>query len=466
MAILWNREAAAHLARRAGFGATPAELDQYVAQGLDRTVDSFVRFEGIDNAVLENDLLRLSTIQPPATAPVYDLTRAPGIQRWFLHRMAFTRRPLEEKMTYFWNLLFTSGISKVDDTTLLLNQNKTERQLALGRFDDLVLAITKDPAMIIWLDNFTNRKGRPNENYARELMELFTLGEGHYTETDVQEVARSLTGWTITKLRTEPASAYRFFFDAAGHDTGTKSILGQTGAWDGGDAIRIILAHVDAEGSVSGRWLGRLLWTFFGYPDPPDWVVQELASVYASSDHSVRAMLDHLFRMPEFYETHSRRAIVRSPVEYVVAATRSLDARTDFQTATNSLIPMGQYLFNPEDARGWEGDLSWINTGTVFSRASFANALATNRTGRGSYIDPAALVAGRPLSTAAEVVAAVADRLGLAEAPTRSRAVWESYVVARDDGSRGTWTNTPANVDKKVRGLVHLMLTSPEYQLA
>ena len=466
MAILWNREAAAHLARRAGFGATPSELDQFADMGLDRAVDFFVRFEGADNSTLESDLLRLTTIQPPAAAPVYDLTRVPGIQRWFLHRMAFTRRPLEEKMTYFWNLLFTSGISKVNDTTLLLNQNKTERQLAVGRFDDLVLAITKDPAMIIWLDNFTNRKGRPNENYARELMELFTLGEGHYAESDVQEVARSLTGWTITKLRTEPASEYRFYFDAAGHDGGVKTILGQTGEWDGGDAIRIILGHTDPEGSVSGRWLGRLLWTFFGYPDPPAWVVGELASVYAATDHSIRAMLDHLFRMPEFYETHSRRAIVRSPVEYIVAATRNLDARTDFQTATNSLIPMGQYLFNPEDARGWEGDLTWINTGTVFSRASFANALATNRTGRGSYIDPAALVAGRPLATAADVVSAVADRLGLSEAPARSRAVWESYVSARDDGSRGTWTNTPANVDKKVRGLVHLLLTSPEYQLA
>jgi len=466
MTIAWNRESAAHLARRAGFGATPAELDQFVAEGLDSTVDRFVRFEGIDNTALETDLLRLTTIQPPAAAPLYDLTRVQGIQKWFLHRMAFTRRPLEERMTYFWNLLFTSGIAKVNEAALLLNQNKTERQLAVGRFDDLVLAITKDPAMLIWLDNFTNRKGRPNENYARELMELFTLGEGNYTETDVQEVARSLTGWTITKLRTEPASAYRFFFDAGGHDGGSKTILGRTGEWDGGDAIRILLEHSDADGSVSGRWLGRLLWAFFGYPDPPDWIVRELASVYSSSDHSVRAMLEHLFRTPEFYEIHTRRAIVRSPVEYVVAATRNLEARTDFQTAANSLLPMGQYLFNPEDARGWEGDLTWINTGTVFSRAAFANALATNRSGRGSYIDPNALVAGRPLATASDVVDAVADRLGLSEAPRRSRAVWESYVVARDDGSRGTWTNTAANVDKKVRGLVHLMLTSPEYQLA
>jgi uncharacterized protein (DUF1800 family) len=466
MAILWNREAAAHLARRAGFGATPAELDQYVAQGLERTVDGFVEYDGIDNNALESDLLRLTSIQPPATAPAYDLTRTQGIQKWFLHRMAFTRRPLEEKMTYFWNLLFTSGVAKVDDSTLMLNQNKTERALAVGKFDDLVLAITKDPAMMIWLDNRTNRAGRPNENYARELMELFTLGEGNYTEADVREVARSLTGWTITKPRESPASAYAFYFDPTGHDNGPKMILGQIGNWDGADAIRIILNHADSRGSVSGRWLARLLWTFFVYPDPPEWAVDELASVYLSSGRSVKAMLHVLFRMPEFYETHSRRAIVRGPVEYMVAAIRNLEAKSDFQTPVNSLIPMGQYLFNPEDARGWEGDLSWINTGTVFSRATFANALATNRSGRGSFIEPSALVAGRPLATASDVVNALADRLGLLETSARSRAVWESYVVARDDGSRGTWTNTPQNVDRKVRGLVHLMLTSPEYQLA
>ena len=466
MTIAWNREAAAHLARRAGFGATPAELDQYVAQGLERTVDAFVEYDGFDNNALESDLLRLTAIQPPATTPAYDLTRTQGVQKWFLHRMAFTRRPLEEKMTYFWNLLFTSGVAKVNDNTLMLNQNKMERSLAVGKFDDLVLAITKDPAMMIWLDNRTNRAGRPNENYARELMELFCLGEGNYTETDVREVARALTGWTITKPRDAPASAYTFYFDPAGHDNGVKSILGQTGNWDGADAIRIILNHADSRGSVSGRWFARLLWTFFAHPDPRDWVVDELAAIYLSSARSVKAMLHHLFRMPDFYEAHSRRAIVRGPVEYMVAAIRNLEAKSDFQTPVNSLIPMGQYLFNPEDARGWEGDLTWINTGTVFSRASFANTLATNRSGRGSYIDPSAIVAGRPLATASDVVNALADRLGLSEASARSRAVWESYVVARDDGSRGTWTSTAANVDRKVRGLVHLMLTSPEYQLA
>src|SRR5262249_17038946 len=292
MSIPWDRSAAAHLARRAGFGATPAELDAYVALGLDATVDQLVRYDGIDNSSMEADLVRLTQVTPPATSPVYDLTNVTGAQKWFLHRMVSTRRPLEEKMTYFWNLHFTSGIPKVNDSTLILNQNKLERTMAVGRFDDLVLEITKDPAMMIWLDNATNVRSHPNENYARELMELFTLGVDRYTQTDVTEVARALTGWTITKPSGAPVSQYTFVFSAGNHDSGSKTILGQTGNWDAPDAIRIILSAADARGSLSGRFLARKLWEYFAYPDPPDFVVADLAAAYVSSDHSIRAMLD------------------------------------------------------------------------------------------------------------------------------------------------------------------------------
>ena len=463
MSIPWDRAAAAHLARRAGFGATPAELDAYVALGMDATVGQFVNYESLDNSVMESDLVRLTTTTPPATAPVYDLTNVTGIQKWFLHRMVNTRRPLEEKMTYFWNLHFTSGISKVGDATLILNQNKLERSLAVGRFDDLVLEITKDPAMMIWLDNATNVKSHPNENYARELMELFTLGVDRYTQTDVTEVARALTGWTITKASAAPPSQYTFFFSAANHDGGSKTILGQTGNWDAPDAIRIILSTTDAQGSVSGRFLARKLWEFFAYPGPPDFVVQDLASVYAASEHSIRAMLDTLFRHPEFYEAHARHTLVRSPVEYAAAVLRQLQASTDMSAPANNLAPMGQALFNPVDAKGWERGLSWMNTGTVFARASFVNGIVNNRGATGTRIDLAALLAGLGTATAADLVAALADRFGLADAAPQSRAVWEQYADAKSDGSRGYYQNTAAVLDQKARGLIHLMLTSPDF---
>jgi uncharacterized protein (DUF1800 family) len=467
MTIPWDRASAAHLARRAGFGGTPAEIDGLVGMGLDAAVASFVDYDGIDNSALEAALTALTTVVPPAPAATYNLTITPGIQKWFLHRMAFTKRPLEEKLTLFWNGLLTSGVAKVEDTILVLNQNKTERSLAAGRFDDMILAITKDPAMLIWLDNRANVKGRPNENYARELMELFTLGVDRYTQQDVTEVARSLTGWTITKPAGADTSQYTFTFDASKHDGGSKTILGQTGNWDATDAIRIILEHTDSQGSVSGRFLAKELWEFFAYRDPPAWMISELASVYVSSGRSVRAMVDHIFRSPEFYEPHARKALVRSPVEYVVAALRQLEAKTDLATPAASLAPMGHFIFNPVDAKGWEGDLNWMNTGTVFARATFVNSAVTNRGSAGTSFSPAALVAGKTLTTARDVIIALADRFGLADVAPAVLATWEKYVDSRSDGTRGYWQNTPAAVaiDAKVRGLVHLMLTCADFHL-
>ena len=243
--------------------------------GLDATVDQFVNYEPIDNSALEADLLSLTSIVPPSTVPpVYDLSKIDGVRRWFLHRMVFTKRPLEEKMTYLWNLWWTSGISKVLGVTLMLNQNKTMRQYALGKFDDIVMAISQDPAMLIWLDNYTSHVGRPNENYARELMELFTLGVDNYTQADVTEVARALTGWTVQGYTgADSYNGAKFLDNPQAHDNGIKTILGQTGNWNGRDAIEIILDATDAQGSVSGRFVARKLWTFFAYHDAPGWVV-------------------------------------------------------------------------------------------------------------------------------------------------------------------------------------------------
>ncbi|HLN80298.1 MAG TPA: DUF1800 domain-containing protein, partial [Thermoanaerobaculia bacterium] len=397
----------------------------------------------------------------------YNVTTIRGVQQWFLDRMAFSPRPLEEKMTYFWNLHWTSGIAKVQGVTLILNQNRTQRQYAVGRLDDLVLKISQDPAMLVWLDNWLNRAGRPNENYGRELMELFTLGIGNYSETDVREVARALTGWTLQNYRgSDGYNSATFLDNPTLHDTGSKTILGQTGAWDGADAIRIILDHSDSEGSVSGRFIGAKLWTYFAYEAPPRHVVDELRDVYVSSNHSIREVVRWILLHPEFYEAHTRKTWVRSPVEYAVAAIRLTEATSDFDVAVRQLAAMGQILFNPEDAKGWEWGESWMNTGTLFARATTVNTICTNRGTTGTRFDPARLLAGRDASTAEKVVDILADRFNVADVSARVRASWIEYMNANDDGSRGTWTNTSASVDKKVRGVVHLMLTGPAFHLA
>jgi uncharacterized protein (DUF1800 family) len=453
----WTRDAAAHLLRRAGFGGTPSEIDDLHARGLEGAVSRLVDYESIDVTAYELGL----------AAKNYNLGNVRGLQQWFLDRMAFSPRPLEEKMTYFWNLHWTSGISKVRGTTLILNQNKTERQYAVAKFDDLVLKISQDPAELVWLDNWLNRAGRPNENYARELMELYTLGIGRYSETDVREVARALTGWTVQNYRqADNYNGATFLDNPAVHDAGSKTILGQSGNWDGLDAIRIILDYSDSDGSVSGRFLGAKLWTFFAYENPPSHVVAALRDVYVAADHSVREVVRAILLHPEFYEAHTRKTWVRSPAEYAVASVRMVEAQTDFATPANSLSGMGQVLFNPEDAKGWDWGTSWMNTGTLFARSTMANAMSTNRGSTGTRFDPNRLLAGRDASTAEKVVDILADRLNVKDVASRVRGAWIEYVNANDDGSRGNWTNTPANVDKKVRGLVHLMLTSPAFHLA
>jgi uncharacterized protein (DUF1800 family) len=211
--VNWTRDAAAHVLRRAGFGGTPSEIDALYARGLEGAVSSLVDYDAID----------LTSYEASLAAKNYNLLTVRGIQQWFLDRMAFSPRPFEEKITYFWNLHWTSGIAKVKGETLILNQNKTERQYAVGRFDDLVVKISQDPAMLYWLDNWLSRNTRPNENYARELMELFTLGVNNYTQTDVTEVARALTGWTIQGYTQADGYNGAFFVDnPAFHDTARR----------------------------------------------------------------------------------------------------------------------------------------------------------------------------------------------------------------------------------------------------
>ena len=456
-AFNWDRDAAAHLLRRAGFGGTPAEIDALYALGPDGAVSRLVDDASID----------LTAYEAALAAKNYNLTTIRGLDQWFLDRMAYSPRPLEEKMTYFWNLHWTSGISKVRGVTLMLNQNKTQRQYALGKFDDLVTKMTADPAMLVWLDNWLNKAAKPNENYARELMELFTLGIGNYTQTDVTELARALTGWTVQNYtQADNYNGATFVVNASQHDNGSKTILGRTGNWNVADAIDILLNASDSRGSISGRFIGGKLWTFFAYEDPPDFIVDQLAAVYVSSGRVIREVLRAIFSSPEFYERHARKTWVRTPVEYAVAAVRMLEGTTDFATPSASLSGMGQVLFDPSDAKGWDWGLSWMNTGTVFNRATMANTLASNRGATGTRFDPTKILQGKDASSADKVVDIVADRLNVADVSPSVRQSWIDYMNTNDAGQFVAWTNTAANVDKKVRGLVHLMLTSAAFHFA
>ena len=360
-----QRTRVAHLLRRAGFAATPGELDRYAAMGPTDATKTILNYQSVSNAKLESDL------------PAIDVTGARGgasiaaIQGWWLQRMAETARPLEEKMTLFWHGLLTSGLDKAGPAQMF-TQNQLYRKMALANFDDLLKAVSKDPAMMVYLDTETNRKGKPNENYARELMELFTTGIGHYTETDVQESARSFTGWTLRggKLRDATDS----LFVPRLHDAGMKTFMGKTGNFTGDDIVEMLVPL-----RATAERLSTRLFTFFAYPNPEPDIVHHLADVFQKSRYNVGAVVAEIFGMDAFYSEKAYRALVKSPAELVAHTIKATSADPKAYTqAAAAMAPMGQVLFYPPNVAGWPGGTAWINSSTLLARVNFANA-ATQR---------------------------------------------------------------------------------------
>ena len=357
------RRRAAHLLRRAGFAATSKELDQYAAMTTTMMTQSVLNFAQTSNHALEGQL------------PTLDLASAKGpnagaVQAWWLQRMVQTARPLEEKMTLFWHGLLTSGLDKAGPAQMY-TQNQLFRKMALANFDDLLKAVSKDPAMMVYLDTENNRKGKPNENYARELMELFTTGIGHYTEDDVRESARAFTGWTLRggqqlRYTTQSAFSPRYF------DSGQKTFMGKTGNLTGDDIVEMLVPL-----RATAERLSTRLFSFFAYPNPEPEIVRHLADTFQHSHYNVGAVVREIFAMDAFFSPRAYRALVKSPAELVAATLKSTGADTKaFAQASTAMGPMGQVLFYPPNVAGWPGGSSWINSATLLVRLNFANAAA------------------------------------------------------------------------------------------
>src|SRR2546423_9141620 len=331
---------AAHLVRRAGFGASSAELDRYAAMTTTAAIQSLLDYGQTSNPKLEAALPALDPSAGRGAAAVA------AIQGWWLQRMVETAHPLEEKMTLFWHGLLTSGLDKAGPAQMFI-QNQLFRKMALANFDDLLKAVSKDPAMMIYLDTETNRKGKPNENYARELMELFTTGIGHYTEDDVRESARAFTGWTLRgagQLRQTTESTFnpRFF------DNGQKTFMGKTGNFTGDDIVEMLVPL-----RATAERLSTRLFTFFAYPNPEPAIVQHLADTFQHSRYNVGAVVREIFTLDAFYSARAYRALVKSPAELVAAVLKSTAPdSTAFTPATAGMAPMGQVLFDPPNVAG------------------------------------------------------------------------------------------------------------------
>jgi uncharacterized protein (DUF1800 family) len=376
----WNYDAAAHLLVRAGFGAPPEGIQKTLALGPEKAVDLLI------NAPPENELpptwatpddqdeLR-AQMQEAATPQEKQMARKllqekfndemKDLTLWWIARMINTRSPLDEKMTLFWHGHFATSGQKVRPAYKMWLQNETFRQNALGNFRVLVKAISRDPAMMVWLDLVQSKKERPNENFAREVMELFTLGEGHYTESDVKEAARAFTGYRINQ------SEQSFRFAERQFDPGIKTFMGKTGPWDGDQILDIIVSQPDC-----ARFIGAKIWKFFAYDDPEPKLVEALASEFRNTRYELRPFLKSLFLSEEFYGSQAYNSQIKSPVQFLVQALRSLPIPLpDSNLVEFILRQMGQVPFFPPNVKGWDGGKSWINTATLTFRYKLAHQL-------------------------------------------------------------------------------------------
>jgi uncharacterized protein (DUF1800 family) len=466
-----NYAEAAHLLRRAGFGGSPEDINGLAARGREGAVDFLINYEAIDNSALDALLFKSFGNE--------NFRLPSDIQRWWLARMIHTRRPFEEKMTFFWHNHFATSYLKAFYPYMAI-QNKTLRRHALDRFDTLLVKVAEDPAMLIWLDGILNLKISPNENFARELQELFTMGitdvvtgEPNYTEKDVREIARCFTGYTI-KVKRKKIYKSKFRFDPAQHDNTAKEVYGQTANFTGEDIVTLIAAR-----RATPRFLVKKLFEFFVYPltaSAEDTATTEkFADVYMNGNHSIRALVRAIFVSDEFFSARARFALIKNPLEYIVSAIRCLgatynvgnDARPDFTIITRAR-QMGLELLNPRDVNGWDLNLGWLNTSNMLERYNFANFFATNREtnpdAAGAWLTNDQL---RKLTepTAEATVRKLLTILGPIEADAQTVGALTNYLETDDQGNRVGFTVNDATLDKSVRGLIHLMLCLQEFHL-
>jgi hypothetical protein len=484
----WGPKWAAHLYRRAAFGPGPEDLAEAERVGPEGTLDLLLRGRPHSDEARE-------TLRDVGLVAARSDDRGDRLRGWWLYAMLRGGHPFRERMTLFWHNHFATSLAKVQDPVLMFRQNDLLRTHALGRFGPLLQAISRDAAMLIWLDSNSNIKGKPNENYARELMELFTLGVGHYTERDIREAARAFTGW-----RTDGAG---FAFDPRRHDGGTKTVLGQTGAWDGGDVVRIVL-----EQPSTARFLVRKL-----YRDlvseravPPDSLLEPLCESFRRSDYDIAGLVRTILASRHFYSAHAFRQRIKGPVEYVLGAVQAVYRRPregevnehplPQQVLVGRLRAMGQDLLEPPNVKGWPGGPSWLNTSTILERDNFAEALAMGTLWPGDAAEPtdrvpASLLLGQfvrrlagstgpdetpeePSPPRAFDPARILDEGGAGRPEDVVRAILDRYLpgdVRPDVRAKlvaFVAEGRPAGpaLARRVREAVHAILTTSEYQLA
>ena len=459
----------AHLLRRAGFGAARDELEERVAKGYEATVEELIDPDRYDVPGVDTDIL--FRYFPSLQYPVGPGLGASNV----IYRMINSPRPLEEKMVLFWHQLFATGNSKIDNPTEIVRQIDMFRSRGLGNYRDLLVELAKDPAMIFWLDNNYNHKDSPNENWGRELLELFTMGQGNYTEEDVYECARAFTGWTIApKIPRLPHGRYlwNFKYVAGDHDDGEKVLLGRRGHFNGEDVIDIIAGQ-----PATSRFIARHLYTFFVADEAPvpAWLdtaprdpvaINIIGDAFVSSGYDIRSTLRALFNSDFFKNARFQR--IKSPAEVVVGTMRMVG---DFQFPRHGLIPiadepgyMGQELINPPSVEGWHTGAEWIDSGALVRRINFAadRFADIDMPGVRSTIGR---IRAQGITSPSGFVDACLDLVGPLEVGEETR---QALVALAEQGGQLNWdTEEECSASaRRVGDMLALIVSSREYQFA
>jgi uncharacterized protein (DUF1800 family) len=436
----WARREAAHLYRRAGFAATSAELDEAVQAGAAGTLARLCDPPPSPAAdQFERDVAGL-------TARLASGGNAPQLQGWWLYRMLGSSDPLLEKLTLFWHGHFATSAAKVEKERLVLQQNELLRRHARGPFAGMVKAVSRDPAMLVYLDSTSNRRIRPNENYARELLELFCLGVGNYTEHDIKEVARAFTGWEVR--------GGQFAFNRIQHDTGNKTFFGKTGNYDGDDAIGIVLDQ-----PAAARFIARKLIRYFMFDEPeaPDALVEPLAAELRRGDFATGPAVRLLLGSNLFFSGHAVGRKVRSPVELGVGLLRALGGTTNLIKMAQGMSELGQGLFYPPNVKGWDGGRAWINSSSLLGRGNFVRHLL--EAGETRFVQGG--LAGAAERAGVQSPARTVDwLLGLLVAvpvPAAARGALVDLAESKDG---------PSDRGRRIARVIHAMSTLPEFHLA
>jgi uncharacterized protein (DUF1800 family) len=443
----WNLQRVGHLYRRAAFGANQAELQAGLKAGPEALIAQLLKGKP--------GLTEFDAEMEPLARNIARYNDAIHLRAWWLARMLHSPHPLQEKITLFWHNHFATSYAKVQSARFMLGQYELMRRHALGSFSELLREMSSDPAMLIWLDGRDSKKGNPNENYAREIMELFSLGVGHYTEKDIREAARAFTGWEIQGMNA--------IFNARQHDDGAKTVLGQTGRWKAGDIVRLCLEQKAAASFIVGK-LYRFLVSETATPRPE--LLEPLAEQFRNSGYDFGALVRTMLSSNLFFSPPAYRTRIKSPVDFVLNIVRGLEGQVGTTALAQSLEQLGQNLFSPPSVKGWDGGRSWLNGQTLLFRQNLALALISTEDARfGRRCDPAVLVRKYNKTTDADTVDFFLGLFLQGEVSAETRAHLLAYQRRSQRLSVPVyWTEQDA-VDQRVRSLCHLVLTLPEFQL-